>query len=74
MDAQFVLTGKFVTGTRTECELEIVEHGGLTNKSPTRNTRFVVIGNLGSTGWAQSNYGRKINTPSSCVNQACLST
>ncbi|MGM0703857.1 MAG: BRCT domain-containing protein [Pseudomonadota bacterium] len=56
----FVLTGKFVTGTRAECEAEIIARGGVPQKNPTRKTRFVVIGNLGSSDWAQSSYGRKI--------------
>jgi len=59
-DCHFVLTGKFITGTRAECETEILERGGLTQSNPTHKTRFVVIGNLGSTDWAQSSYGRKI--------------
>ncbi|MEQ5803304.1 BRCT domain-containing protein [Halomonas sp. H10-9-1] len=59
-DCHFVLTGKFITGTRAECEAEILERGGLTQNNPTRKTRFVVIGNLGSTDWAQTSYGRKI--------------
>ncbi|APE32342.1 hypothetical protein BOX17_16080 [Halomonas aestuarii] len=59
-DCHFVLTGKFITGTRAECEAEIIERGGHTQSNPTRKTCFVVIGNLGSTDWAQSSYGRKI--------------
>ncbi|UYG08394.1 BRCT domain-containing protein [Halomonas sp. M4R1S46] len=58
--SNFVLTGRFVTGTRRECEAEIVQRGGQPQKSPSRATHFVVIGNLGSDDWAQSNYGRKI--------------
>ncbi len=56
----FVLTGRFVTGTRRECEAEIVQRGGQPQKSPNLATHFVVIGDLGSGDWAQSNYGRKI--------------
>lgn len=56
----FVLTGRFVTGTRRECEAEILRRGGQAQKSPTRATHFVVIGDLGSRDWAQSSYGRKI--------------
>ena len=58
--SHFVLTGKFITGTRAECEAEILSRGGLTQKTPSRKTRFVVIGNLGSNDWAQTSYGRKI--------------
>ncbi|MFY0992714.1 BRCT domain-containing protein [Halomonas sp. C05BenzN] len=59
-DSNFVLTGRFITGTRRECEAEIVQRGGQAQKAPTRTTHFVVIGDLGSDDWAQSNYGRKI--------------
>jgi NAD-dependent DNA ligase len=56
----FVLTGKFITGTRTDCEIELVTRCGISQKNPTQATNYLVIGNLGSTDWAQSNYGRKI--------------
>lgn len=59
-DSHFVLTGKFISGTRAECEAEILDRGGHTQSNPTQKTRFVVIGNLGSTDWALSSYGRKI--------------
>ncbi|MBB3231890.1 BRCT domain-containing protein [Halomonas stenophila] len=56
----FVLTGKFITGTCRECEAELAARGAAPQQAPTRATHFLVIGNLGSSDWAQSNYGRKI--------------
>lgn len=59
-DAVFCLTGTFVSGTRRECEQEIVARGGVPKSSVTKKTRFLVIGNVGSTDWANTTYGRKI--------------
>lgn len=57
---EFCLTGRFVHGTRRECEAEIVMRGGATKRSPTLSTNYLVIGHLGSTDWIHSTYGRKI--------------
>lgn len=59
-DEMFVLTGAFVTGTRKECQLEIEKRGGVAQKNPTRKTRYVVIGETGSSDWITTTYGRKI--------------
>lgn len=56
----FVLTGQFVTGTRSYCELQIVTRGGLCQSAPTRVTEYVVVGSISSEQWAESAYGRKI--------------
>lgn len=56
----FVLTGKFITGTRRECQAELQVRGAIPQSNPTKVTDFLVIGNLGSNDWAQSSYGRKI--------------
>ena len=59
-DEMFVLTGAFVSGTRKECQIEIEKRGGIAQNSPTRKTRYVVIGNIGSEDWITTSYGRKI--------------
>lgn len=56
----FVFTGKFASGTRSECQAEITERGGRCQSSPTKKTRFLVIGAVGSRDWAHSSWGRKI--------------
>lgn len=56
----FCFTGKFVYGTRKECESEVVCRGGLVKSSPTRDTHYVVIGAVGSRDWIHSSFGRKI--------------
>ncbi|MGE4534689.1 BRCT domain-containing protein [Halomonas sp.] len=59
-DHHFVLTGKFITGSRQECEMELQALGATPQKNVTQATNYLVIGNLGSKDWAQSSYGRKI--------------
>lgn len=56
----FVLTGKFLHGTRRECEQEVILRGGLCNRDVTRSTNFVVIGALGSMDWLHTTHGLKI--------------
>ena len=56
----FCLTGKFVSGTRQQCEGAIVAKGGTVQKVPTGETDYLVIGTVGSTDWIRSTHGRKI--------------
>jgi NAD-dependent DNA ligase len=58
--AEFCLTGRFVYGSRKECEAEIMSRGGIAKRSPTKSTHFLVIGHLGSSDWIHSSHGRKI--------------
>lgn len=59
-DKQFCFTGKFVYGTRKQCESEVTERGGWCNSNPTQKTDYLVIGLIGSTDWIHSTHGRKI--------------
>lgn len=59
-DKSFCLTGKFVFGSRKQCERVIVERGGDAVGSPTQKTHFLVVGSIGSTDWIHSTHGRKI--------------
>ena len=56
----FVLTGNFAFGKRKEVEEIILSRGGNTKKNPSRNTRYLVIGEVGSDAWLHSSFGRKI--------------
>lgn len=56
----FCLTGKFVSGSRKQCEGHIVQRGGIPQSAPTQTTSYLVIGFLGSSDWIHSSYGRKI--------------
>ena len=59
-ERRFCLTGKFVYGSRKQCEAIVSERGGLAESSPTQSTSFLVIGSIGSTDWIHSTHGRKI--------------
>ncbi|MCW8886899.1 MAG: BRCT domain-containing protein [Motiliproteus sp.] len=59
-EQHFVLTGKFASGTRKECEAEVLSRGGYVQRKPTKKTRYVVIGTCGSRDWAHAPWGRKI--------------
>ena len=56
----FCLTGKFVSGTRKQLEDEIIARGGKPQKSPTKKTYCLIIGEIGSRDWIHSTFGRKI--------------
>ncbi len=56
----FCLTGKFVSGSRQKCEEAVTSRGGKTTKSPTKSTRYLIIGEVGSRDWIHSTHGRKI--------------
>lgn len=59
-DQAFCLTGKFVFGSRKQCEAALVERGASTLSTPTKKTHFLVIGSIGSRDWIHSTHGRKI--------------
>ena len=56
----FVLTGKFSLGTRDEVKKLITENGGKASGTPSKKVRYLVIGDIGSSDWIHSSYGRKI--------------
>ena len=59
-DKYFCLTGKFNYGKRTDCESVITNKGGITQKGPTHDTDYLIIGSEISSSWATESYGRKI--------------
>jgi len=56
----FCLTGKFFYGTRNRCEKEIITRGGQPQSQPTQKTNYLIIGQIGSTDWIHTSFGRKI--------------
>jgi hypothetical protein len=59
-DRTFVFTGRFVYGTRGQCERCVIERGGIIATGITRKVNYVVIGIHGSRDWIHSTHGRKI--------------
>jgi len=56
----FCFTGKFQYGSRKKCEEDTFALGGDAQKTPTKKTDYLVIGEIGSSDWAHSTGGRKI--------------
>ena len=56
----FCLTGKFVFGSTLDCEETIAEMGGEVVSMPSRETDYLVIGELCSPDWVHTTFGRSI--------------
>lgn len=56
----FCLTGQFKYGTRNTCSLAVTQRGGIVKNSVINDLDFLVIGELASKDWIETNYGRKI--------------
>lgn len=57
---RFVLTGRFASGSRKECEAMVCSLGGETAKGVSGQIDYLVIGTLVSEQWIHESYGRKI--------------
>lgn len=67
----FVVTGTFSFGVRSAVCQEIESRGGLSGSSPTKKTRYLIIGDLGSRDWKHSNCGRKIEKAIQLRDEGC---
>ena len=58
----FMFTGKFIFGTRKQCQNAVLSRGGSApdHKSVSRLIDFLVIGTEGSNAWRRGTYGNKI--------------
>lgn len=56
----FCFTGKFDTGSRSDCENAVRERGGTTTGTVSREVAYLIVGTLGSPVWKRGSYGRKI--------------
>lgn len=56
----FCLTGRFVFGSKVDCEETILEMGGHVVDAPTGETDFLVIGEMSSPEWVHTTFGRAI--------------
>lgn len=59
-DDTFCLTGKFIYGTRKQCQAEVLSRGGDLHDNPTLTTSYLVVGSVASRDWIHCSYGRKI--------------
>lgn len=67
----FCFTGKMVSGTRAECQSLVSEMGGIIAPRPTKQTHYLVIGDIGSRDWVHSSYGRKIEHAVTLRDKGC---
>lgn len=59
-DREYCVTGTFAFGQRKAVESAITSRGGSTTKAPRSITHYVLVGSFVSPGWANGNYGTKI--------------
>ncbi|RCW84869.1 BRCT domain-containing protein [Paracoccus lutimaris] len=65
---RYCFTGTFVTGTRKQCEAEVISRGGRCG-TIAWSTNVLVIGEYATASWAQSSFGRKIEQAVEWQNQ-----
>jgi len=58
----FCFTGKFLSGTRKQCQAEARNRGASVKSSVTADVDVLVIGSVTSRDWRYQNFGRKIVT------------
>lgn len=56
----FIVTGNFTTARRSDIEEKIELLGGKLQAGASRNTDYIIIGEIASSGWKNGNYGNKI--------------
>ena len=56
----FCFTGRFLFGTRANCEREILRRGSVAVDTVSSKLEYLVIGSLIEPSWAHTSYGRKI--------------
>lgn len=58
----YCFTGKFVFGTRAACERAVLKRGAMPLDKVSKKLDYLVIGAIVSPDWANTTYGRKIET------------
>jgi len=59
-DKNFCCTGKFLFGSRAQCNDAVIRMGGCPQKDVTLETNYLIVGGDLSPAWAHESYGRKI--------------
>lgn len=60
LDRVFLFTGVMAYGPRKDCELLVIERGGVIGNSVSKKVHFLVVGSVGNEQWLHSSYGTKI--------------
>lgn len=59
-DCAFCFSGVFLYGTRAQCQAAVRSLGGKITKGVTRQTNFLIVGEMKSRDWTHSSFGLKI--------------
>jgi hypothetical protein len=59
-NANFCLTGEFISGPRDRCEQALSNFGGILCKSVTKKLDYLIVGTMGSRDWIAGGHGRKL--------------
>jgi len=65
----FCFTGRFLFGTRANCEREILNRGCVAADRVSSKLEYLVIGSLIEPSWAHTSYGRKIEKAIEYINK-----
>lgn len=67
----FCFTGQFLFASRRDCEAVVTQLGARCQKGLNKKTDYLVIGEVGSSAWAHSSFGRKIEKAVLLIEQGC---
>ena len=70
-DSSFCFTGNFLFGTRAACERAITERGAVAIDNVKKDLRYLVIGTMVSSEWANTSHGRKIEKAVEYQSKGC---
>lgn len=59
-EKKFVVTGEFATIPRKRVEEIVLKNGGTLQSAANSKSSYIIVGSVAASGWANGNYGRKI--------------
>lgn len=57
---KFIITGEFATIPRKHVEEIVQKNGGILQSAANSKSSYIIVGSVAASGWANGNYGRKI--------------
>lgn len=57
---RFCFTGTFNAGSRSWCQEQVEERGGICVSGVTKKLNYLIVGDIGNENWLHSTHGRKI--------------
>lgn len=59
-EKKFVITGEFASIPRQHVEEIVLKNGGILQSAANSKSSYIIVGSVAASGWANGNYGRKI--------------